>query len=532
MSALDDTPPWARKATPLAAVPAPDEPPAEDTPPPLAGADWTPKEETTLDLERALLGCLLIGTTDTPTTASDHGIDRTTWLVARHEIAWTHIARLARDGITPDQLLVADAIHGAGEARAYGGRPEEYLAGCIALAPTHHSTGHYAEKVAAHARTRARTDLTRRLTDLADQPDRYDQALADWLTDRGIEQAGASTTTSWDPVDLATLIDQMRDDGYSGPQPTVLNRRDGPCLLYPGAIHSVSGEPASGKTWVALVGVAQQAELGNPTLVVDFEDRAQTLIARLWALGLTDQQIADHVRYVRPHDALTPDTWTRLAAKAEGCTLAIVDGITEAMTLHGLSLMDNEDVARWLALIPRRLADLGPAVLQIDHVVKDSESRGRYAIGGQHKLAGIDGVAYKMVTAKPMGKGQRGLARIVIDKDRHGEVGPTGATAAELHFDATNDDGTILAWLDEPRKEHTDDGQWRPTGYMDKVSRWLEGVPGASGRAIVDAIPGTDKHVKTALQVLIDEGWIRTEQGPKRAVLHYVVTPFREETGA
>ena len=41
----------------------------------------------------------------------------------------------------------------------------------------------------------------------------------------------------------------------------------------------------------------------------------------------------------------------------------------------------------------RPIAAAGAAVVLIDHVAKDKEKRGRYAIGAQHKLAGV-AVAY------------------------------------------------------------------------------------------------------------------------------------------
>jgi hypothetical protein len=49
-------------------------------------------------------------------------------------------------------------------------------------------------------------------------------------------------------------------------------------------------------------------------------------------------------------------------------------------------------VASWLELLPRWAARLGAAVLVLDHVVKNVETRGRWATGSQHKLAGLDGV--------------------------------------------------------------------------------------------------------------------------------------------
>jgi len=45
-------------------------------------------------------------------------------------------------------------------------------------------------------------------------------------------------------------------------------------------------------------------------------------------------------------------------------------------------------------------ADTGAGVLMLDHVVKSEESRGRYAIGGQHKLAGLTGWDLETIRAR------------------------------------------------------------------------------------------------------------------------------------
>lgn len=331
---------------------------------------------------------------------------------------------------------------------------------------------------------------------------------------------------SWAPVNLATIL----EGGLDTPEATILTRRDGKRLLYPAAIHSVSGEPGSGKTWVALVAAAQEIGDGRNVLMLDFEDRPQTIIARLQTLGVPTGKILNHLRYIRPDTALQPTSHAALDQAAQNCTLAIIDGITEAMTMHGLSLMDNEDVARWLHLIPRRIADLGPAVLQIDHVVKNADSRGRYAIGGQHKLAGITGAAYKMIIIKSFGAGAKGHAKLVVDKDKHGDIGPNGITAADLHMDATGPDGTIYAWLDTPHQALiAEDGHFRPTTLMERVSRFIETHPGTTGNGIKDNVRGKATSIAGAISALTLEAHLRVEDGPRGASYYYSVTPFRAD---
>lgn len=454
----------------------------------------------------------------------------------RHELVYTAVCAVHARGAGIDPVAVVSELRNAKTLTAAGG--QAYIAELHgALVPAVMGEGHAASLV-RYSERRAAAGLGRALLSAAEHA--TDEELAGRVAEElrhGAERMtprGPALST-WAPVDLSEIL---ASDVDPSPVPSVLRRRDGTALLYPGAIHSISGEPGSGKSWLAVLGVAQEITEERPVLYLDFEDRAATFVARLRDVGVPDHLIGAHLRYARPEVALDAAGQLALARAAEGCAFGVVDGITEAMTLHALSLMDNQDVATFLALLPHRLAHLGMAVLQVDHVVKDSEARGRYAIGGQHKLAGITGAAYKAVVARSMGRGVRGSTRIVVDKDKHGRVGPTGITAAELILDATPLDPegrwhrgqTECAglWMEQAAPETNEAGDFRPTGLMEKVSRFLEINPGASGRNITDVIKGKAEHVRTALQVLAVEGYVSLAPGPHRSTLHFSDRPYRE----
>lgn len=492
--------------------------------------DLTPPHD--LEAERAVIGALLTGhrtalaDVTTTITPGDH-------YRPAHELIHDAIEHLYSRGEPVDPITVGDQLHRTQQLDRAGGRSN--LAELLTNAPVPETAGYHARIVSEHAARRRLLAVATTLRATALTPGDLDLTDAIARAGTDLEQVppripGVETTTEdpWAPVDLGGLI---AAGDLTGPQATLVRRRDGKNLLYPGAIHSVSGEPGSGKSWFALVAVAQEITEGRNVLYVDFEDRPQTLIARLRSLECTDEQITTHVRYIRPHVALDPAAATRLDQHANGTTLAIVDGITEAMTLHGLSLMDNEDVARWLALIPHRLANQGPAVLQIDHVVKNSDTRGRYAIGGQHKLAGITGAAYKLLTVRSFGRDTHGHAKLVLDKDRHGDIGPNGATVAELHMDATDlrENAPIRAWIDHPTQSTDEDGHFRPTVLMKRVSDFLTKSNGASGNAITSAVRGKRESVLDAIAALVSEGHIRVEPGPRGSSYHYLVTPFTDD---
>jgi hypothetical protein len=86
-------------------------------------------------------------------------------------------------------------------------------------------------------------------------------------------------------------------------------------------------------------------------------------------------------------------------------------------------------------------------VALLDHVTKDAQGRGRYAIGAQHKLASIDGAAYSLEVVRPFGRGLTGVARIDVTKDRPGFVrsfAVGGSHVAELHVVSDDGGGEVL----------------------------------------------------------------------------------------
>jgi hypothetical protein len=88
----------------------------------------------------------------------------------------------------------------------------------------------------------------------------------------------------------------------------------------------------------------------------------------------------------------------------------------------------------------------GAAVVAVDHVTKGSERNG-FAIGSQHKIAGLTGAGYTMEMVDPFGRGRSGKAVIRVgSKDREGYVigvaledgaDSDGLLVGEFRLDAT-----------------------------------------------------------------------------------------------
>lgn len=333
-----------------------------------------------------------------------------------------------------------------------------------------------------------------------------------------------ATLTTWAPVDLADIL----AGDYEPPTPTLLRRSDGRALLYPGRSHAIHAEPEAMKTWLALRGCAEEIVVCNTVAYIDFEDSAPSIVGRLRALGVNAQQVQAFFIYLRPDEPLSSEAVADLdAVLALKPVLVVIDGVTEAFSRQGLNPSDNSDVATWLELLPRRIVRAGAACLQLDHVVKDPEHRGRFAIGGQHKLAGVD-VAYSLKVIQPFGRGRDGSVSVTVQKDRPGGVREFAEDniVATLHG-ASHDNGQVSITLTPPDQAAI--SEFRPTYLMEKASEAIEAQPGIGARDLRVALTGKNNDAKDqAIRLLIAERFV--DKRPEgRATAHYSLKPYRQE---
>jgi hypothetical protein len=346
--------------------------------------------------------------------------------------------------------------------------------------------------------------------------------IAQWVVEhdtaaglREQEQA----TSSWLRIDLAPVLEGTTPATIPG----VLERTDGVRLLYRGKRHLLAGEPEAGKGWIAMRACAGRIALGEPVLYLDFEDSEETAVERLRALGVTDALILESFFYVRPEGPLDLDP----VSIAPDATLAIVDGLTEAMQMLGLSPYDNADVAAFYAKVPRPLADARMAVLGLDHVVKDRENRGRWAIGAQHKMAGSD-VCFSLEAIRPFGRGLTGgLSRLTLTKDRPGFLRQHAAGRSRLGDVHLDSDGEHVSVRIEPAQDTSETG-FRYTVYMERVSRYLEIRGEQTKNAIETDVTGKAEYIRAALVTLEAEGFITSRDGLRGSTLFAPTKPYRE----
>lgn len=351
----------------------------------------------------------------------------------------------------------------------------------------------------------ATQDFASTMTDgtaaLAAQPDPAD--------DQTQPESTRPDRTSWWPRDLAPVLSGEQTE----PPPTVLRRADGQALWYAGKINGLIGESESGKTWVALLAVAQELERGNRVLYLDFEDAAPGIVGRLTALGSTHDDIARCLDYSDPaeslHHAASGDLGELLLDRTY--SLIVVDGFNAAMTLLGLDLMSNTDVTKFFQLLLKPLAKTGSAVAYVDHIGKNAADDSKGGIGAQAKRAMTTGCVIKVKVGEPFGRGMTGRLHMGVDKDRAGHVrGSSGsgrdAGTAQLVSDGLHVSVTLEAPNMATRTQRRDG---RLSLLMESICTWLATGPSNTSKNMIrQAVSGKNEDVEAALASLIRGGYV------------------------
>lgn len=357
------------------------------------------------------------------------------------------------------------------------------------------------------------------------------------------------TSSSWRFEDLTQLASGVE----LPPTPTVFQREDGQGLFYRGAVNDLHGEPGCGKSMIAQIATAQELKADRDVIYIDYEDSARNVVKRLLLLGVSGEQIIGHLHYVRPSAKPNSPTslggWRETLDYADTATLAIIDGVTSCLAYAGLDSNSGDDIAAWYNTMPRLISACGPAVVLIDHVVKSKDNRGRYAGGSMQKLALIDGISYSVDMTKPVGKGVKGTIVIKSGKDRISEIeehcavswssnGSHLREAARIEINST-DPKLMRVTIARPNMMPSDEttrqrGLERPTGLMEKISRIIENAPEEPNQTEIiellkdDGSSSRKTTVLTAINRLLEGGWISNRSGRNNRNIYASVRPYRQ----
>jgi hypothetical protein len=281
----------------------------------------------------------------------------------------------------------------------------------------------------------------------------------------------------------------------------------------------IYGPPSSGKTFLAMdiaLSVATRRSwqgkevVDGPVLYVGAEDaagiakRARAWRARYGELGEIHWLLQ---RVPLLDSGAVGELCDKVADVAPA--LIVVDTLTRCMV--GADENSTREMGLAVDALDRLRTVIGSCVVTIHHSGKDG-SRGPR--GSIVLLTAAD-------TAVECRRTRSGITA-VVEKQKNGPDGQ------RLHFSLDpQGDSAVLVGSALPGSE---DG-FRPTVLMERVSRYLEGSAEANLRAVRGAIQSNAGYVDKAVRCLIDEGFVTTSTGPRGAILHRSVTPFRDDNG-
>lgn len=272
-----------------------------------------------------------------------------------------------------------------------------------------------------------------------------------------LRQSFLAEWTTWHPISEEE-VRRIATGEITRPEPTIWQREDGVYLLYEGRIHMFAGPTESCKTWAALEVMAQELSGGHGVIYVDIEDEAYSAIGRLLELGVDVEDITEGFIYLNPIERWDDVAATHLEARVKWVAeadpkrpvrLAVLDSVTEGMSLQGLDPDRGTDVADFYKSSPGWFTQRGMAVVLVDHVPKAEGAR--TAIGSERKRSGLTGASYSFSKEEEFGRGRTGEVRVTIDKDRPGAVRPycgaDGSTVGTMILVSDDEADTVTITL-------------------------------------------------------------------------------------
>jgi hypothetical protein len=331
--------------------------------------------------------------------------------------------------------------------------------------------------------------------------------------------------SSWKPIPLKDYFDGL----FQMPTATILKRSDGAGLIYPGKVHSFYGESESGKSWIAQIATAELLKIDKKVIYIDFESDPIDIVNRLKTLGVSRANLLQYFSYIRPDGPrdVTDPYWKDIL-EPNRSDLVIIDGVTEALTMWGGQTKDNDEITRWMRVFPRTVSKAsGAAVVLIDHITKNAETRGRFAIGGQSKLATIDGAAYLCEPIELLAPGKIGSIALRVTKDRIGDVrskaGPQKGKdrmqdAAIFTIDSTRPQMEYVIGVPLREDEAEANKEFKK---LKEVAEFIHNHPGSTRRMVQDGVAGSKESIGGIIGDLVAGGWIEN-RGNERSFVLYI----------
>jgi NrS-1 polymerase HBD domain len=322
-------------------------------------------------------------------------------------------------------------------------------------------------------------------------------------------------TTNWTPLDVVAL-------GATPPKPPEIAG-----LFYVGKRHNLAGESEALKSWLLLAAAVAELRDGRGVVWVDGDLVGPSdLLERLRSLGVGDDTIREAFLYFVPESPLRDSADLVGPLSERGGRLAVLDGFNPLLFLHGCDPDKGVGIEAFMRAVANPLRDAGAAVVLADNVAKAREARGSWAIGSERKKSAVE-VQIGMSIVEPFGRGRVGKSKLTVHKDRPGYLERPSPGLFVLSSDV---DSGRVSWRIEPDHSVGEDGEFRPTHLMEKVSRYLElrAPEPCSRRQIEEDVTGKRDALRAAIDQLVAEGFAVEFPGERGARLVKSEKAYRE----
>jgi hypothetical protein len=243
--------------------------------------------------------------------------------------------------------------------------------------------------------------------------------------------AGTATGNEWPELDLA----EVYAEGVELPNPEVVPRVDGQCLLYAGLPNCIFGDAGSGKTALAQSAAAVEIRAQRHVYLVDYETHIKVWLARFRALGLDDGEVVQYFHYFDVGRGERPP------APHPESRLVIIDSLTAAIDAGGFDPNDAQGIEAIYRQAVTPFTRAGLAALVIDHVGHADKTRPMNSV---RKTGIVQGAMYRMEVIKGMqfGRGRLGEALLYLHKDNMGGVDAAKGDIVAKFVMGSTDGGT------------------------------------------------------------------------------------------
>jgi hypothetical protein len=294
-------------------------------------------------------------------------------------------------------------------------------------------------------------------------------------------------------------------------------------LIYPGLRHVFSGPQESAKTLAAYV-IALDVIRAHPDrqiILIDFEMGPRGAKRRWRDCGATNQELDQQILYLAPEQPALLERVEILVALDP--LLVLIDAAAGAFDNEDLDDNKRSDAEKWRKLYVDPFFDHGIATIVLDHVVKNTESRGKYTIGSERKTGGGE-VHIGFDTIKPVKRGSTGIYKMTLHKDREGHHN----RGHFYDFHVASDPDTHTLNCEFRPVDHPDDGTTQlPTELMQRVSHYLEQQPEpVSQNQILINVKGNDHYLKAAIVHLVTLDYAAETAGKNRSRQFHSTRPF------